>query len=70
VTREIIIEAAPELGYRVEEGVYRLEDLLVADEAFTSSSVREVMPVAAVGGRTFALGPAAHALQDALRALT
>jgi len=70
VTREALVEAAPALGYRVEEGVYPLEDLLIADEAFTSSSVREVMPVAAVGGRTFAPGEAAQALQAALRALT
>ena len=70
VTRAVLAEAAPELGYRVEEGVYRLPDLLAADEAFTSSSVREVMPVAAVDGSRFELGPAARALQAALRALT
>jgi 4-amino-4-deoxychorismate lyase len=70
VTREVLVEAAPALGYRVEEGVYPLEDLFVADEVFTSSSVREVMPVAAVGPRTFAPGDAARALQAALRALT
>jgi branched-subunit amino acid aminotransferase/4-amino-4-deoxychorismate lyase len=66
----VLIEAAPELGYRVEEGVYRLPELLAADEAFTSSSVREVMPVAAVDGTQLELGEAAGALQAALRALT
>ena len=70
VTRDVLAEAAPDLGYRVEEGVYPLEDLFAADEAFTSSSVREVMPVAAIGPKEFALGDAARALQAALRALT
>ena len=70
VTRAVLAEAGPELGYRVEEGVHGLPDLLAADEVFTSSSVREVMPVAAVDGTRYELGPAARALQAALRALT
>jgi branched-subunit amino acid aminotransferase/4-amino-4-deoxychorismate lyase len=47
--------------------VYPLEDLLAADEAFTSSSVREVMPVIAVDDHPIQRGPAADALQKALR---
>jgi 4-amino-4-deoxychorismate lyase len=70
VTRAVVAEVAPELGYRVEEGVHRLDELLGADEAFTSSSVREVMPVASVDAARYELGPAARALQAALRALT
>jgi len=68
VTRAVLAEKAPELGYEVEEGAYGLDELVTADEAFTSSSVREVLPVAAVDGRPLALGPAAAALQRALRA--
>jgi branched-subunit amino acid aminotransferase/4-amino-4-deoxychorismate lyase len=70
VTREVILETA---RYPVEEGTYRLDDLLAAGEAFTSSSVREVMPVVRVDERPIGdgkPGPAAKALQDALRALT
>ena len=37
-----------------------------ADEAFTSSSVREVMPLVEVDGTTLGRGPAADALQAAL----
>jgi 4-amino-4-deoxychorismate lyase len=66
-TRAALIEFAPELGYRVEEGVYRLDELVAADEAFTSSSVREVLPVSAVDGSTLGRGPAADELQAALR---
>ena len=50
----------------VEEGIYPLERLLGADEVFTSSSVREVMPVVSLDGRQLERGPAAAELQEAL----
>jgi branched-subunit amino acid aminotransferase/4-amino-4-deoxychorismate lyase len=67
VTRAALCELAPGLGYTVEEGSYDLQRLLASDEVFVSSSVREVMPAAAVDDRGFAPGPAARALQNALR---
>ena len=69
VTRAALLELAPSCGFEVEEGVYRLDELLGADEAFTSSSIREVMPLAEVDGRPLGRGPAADALQQALRDL-
>jgi len=69
VTREALFELAPGLGYEVEEGIVPLEDLLRADEAFTTSSVREVMPVRTIDGVALGRGPAADELQRALRAL-
>ena len=69
VTRATLAEVAPECGYRVEEGSYPLEQLLAADEAFTSSSVREVMPLIEIDGRAIDRGPAADELQAALRTL-
>ena len=68
VTRATLCELAPGLGYEVEEGVFALDRLLGSDEIFLSSSVREVVPVIAVDGVAVALGPAAVALQAALRA--
>jgi 4-amino-4-deoxychorismate lyase len=68
VTRAVLVESAPEAGFGITEGAFPLADLLDADEVFTSSSVREVMPVVAVDGRPFERGPAAEALQAALRA--
>ena len=68
VTRATLCELAPGLGYRIEEGVFALERLLAADEIFLSSSVREVMPVIAVDGAEVVRGPAAAALEAALRA--
>ena len=50
-----------------EEGVFPLARLLGADEVFLCSSIREVMPVAAVDGTAFGLGPLAYELQQALR---
>jgi 4-amino-4-deoxychorismate lyase len=69
VTRATLMELAPGCGYQVEEGSYRLEELLEAEEAFTSSSVRELMPLVDVDGRALARGPAADELQKALREL-
>jgi 4-amino-4-deoxychorismate lyase len=67
VTRATVIELAAASGYAVEEVELGLTDLLAADEAFTSSSVREVMPVTEVDGVPVARGPAADELQAALR---
>jgi branched-subunit amino acid aminotransferase/4-amino-4-deoxychorismate lyase len=71
VTRGAVLDLALDAGYEVEEVEAPLADLLAADEVFLTSSVREVMPVVAVDGTTIGTGlpgPAAAALQDALRA--
>jgi branched-subunit amino acid aminotransferase/4-amino-4-deoxychorismate lyase len=72
VTRGVLIGLAVDLGYEVEVGVYPLADLAGAEEAFTSSAVREVMPVVALDGGPIgdgSPGPAARELQGALRRL-
>lgn len=71
ITRSQVLRSAAKLGYEVEEGWFRLDALSGAEEAFTSSSVRELMPVVSVDGLpvgTGRPGPAATALQLALRA--
>jgi 4-amino-4-deoxychorismate lyase len=67
VTRAVVIELAAGAGYEVAEGAYPLAELAAADEAFTSSSVREVMPVVELDGAPIGRGPAADELQAALR---
>jgi 4-amino-4-deoxychorismate lyase len=70
VTRAVLQELAPVHGYTVEEGAYVLAELAAADEAFTSSTVREVVPVVELDGRRVGdgrPGPAAQALGGALR---
>jgi branched-subunit amino acid aminotransferase/4-amino-4-deoxychorismate lyase len=72
IIRAVIVELADPLGWRVVEGVFTTEDLLAADEAFLSSSVREVMPVVEVEGQPIGdgtPGPAAAKLQAALHQL-
>ena len=72
ITRAVLVELAPGLGLRVLEGVFTAEDLLAADEAFLSSSTREVMPVVEVDGAPVGdgtPGPGAADLQAALRRL-
>jgi branched-subunit amino acid aminotransferase/4-amino-4-deoxychorismate lyase len=69
VTRAAVLELAPACGFAVEEGTYVLADVLAADEAFTTSSVREVLPIAELDGRPFGRGPASDELQMALRSL-
>ena len=64
VTRSLLLELSPD---PVDEGNYSFEHLLAADEAFLTSSIREVMPVRAIDESEFVPGPAAAALQAALR---
>ncbi len=67
VTRETVLELAPSHGYTVREGRFALADIRRAEEAFTSSSVRELLPVVELDGEPIALGEAASTLQAALR---
>ena len=69
VTRATLMELAPACGYTIEEGAYALHELLASEEAFTSSSVRELMPLVEVDGQALGRGPASDELQAALREL-
>jgi 4-amino-4-deoxychorismate lyase len=71
VTRATLIEEAAARGYEVREGAFALGHLGASEEAFTSSSVREVMPVVELDGASLgggSPGPVARELQSALRA--
>lgn len=70
VTRAHVIGIARELGYDVSQGWYPLADMALADEAFSSSSVRELMPVVRLDDRAVGdgrPGDVALALQAGLR---
>jgi branched-subunit amino acid aminotransferase/4-amino-4-deoxychorismate lyase len=65
VTRAFVHSLDP-----AREGEYELPDLLASEEAFLTSSIREVMPVVAIDGVAIGdgrPGPAAARLQRALR---
>ena len=65
VTRGLVLELA---DHETIEGAFPLERVLAADEVFLCSSIREVMPVAAVDGHAYEVGRAARSLQEQLRA--
>ena len=66
-TRAALLELAAADGQEVEQGIFPLERLLAADEVFTSSSIRELMPVVAIDGNAFARGETTAAFQRLLR---
>jgi 4-amino-4-deoxychorismate lyase len=72
ITRAVLRDLAPTLGLKVLEGVFTAEDLAAADEAFLSSSTRELMPIIEVDGAAIGSGhpgPTTADLQAALRDL-
>src|SRR5713101_6795439 len=50
ITRDVVMQIARDLGYRVETGTLRLEDLFNADEAFFTGTATEVTPIREVDG--------------------
>jgi len=56
ITRATVLAAAVAEGIEVEEAEVRPEDLYGADEAFITSSIREVMPVVSADGRAIGSG--------------
>jgi branched-subunit amino acid aminotransferase/4-amino-4-deoxychorismate lyase len=68
-TRAALLGLAADEGYAVETGAFPLSRLLAADEVFTTSSVREVMPVVSVDDHALGSRTAAETLQRALRRL-
>jgi branched-subunit amino acid aminotransferase/4-amino-4-deoxychorismate lyase len=67
----VIIELATKEGLTVNEAPVYLDDLLAADEAFLTGSLREIMPLIAVDGSrisTGSPGPVTQHLQRCYRA--
>jgi branched-chain amino acid aminotransferase len=71
VTRALVLELAVHLGIPVAEADVAVSALAEADEAFITSSTREVQPVSAVDGRPLpsAPGPVTAKLADAFSGL-
>jgi branched-chain amino acid aminotransferase len=58
ITREIVIELCPGLGLPVREERLTVEQLRGADEAFITSSVRDVLPISTLDGTPVGTGRA------------
>lgn len=69
ITREVLGETTGQLGLPLRAGAYPLHRVESADEVMALSTVKEVIPVAAVGEKEIPLGPIAGRLRDAHRAI-
>jgi branched-chain amino acid aminotransferase len=72
ITREFLFEIGPRVGIPVREQVLKDEDLFGADEAFLTSTTRELVPITRVDDRRIANGvpgPLTKALLDEFRKL-
>src|SRR5947208_7362798 len=70
ITREFLFEVGVSLGIAVREAVLRDEDLFGADEAFLTSTTREIVPIVRVDSRQIGSGkpgPITRALLDGYR---
>ncbi|MEW5765783.1 MAG: aminotransferase class IV [Acidobacteriota bacterium] len=56
VTRSILLDLAPKAGIPCEERPVRVEELIEAREAFLASTLKEVVPLVEVDGRTIGAG--------------
>jgi branched-chain amino acid aminotransferase len=56
ITREYLFEIGREIGIDVREQVLRDDDLFAADEAFLTSTTRELLPIVTVDERTIGTG--------------
>lgn len=56
ITRDLVLELAHTLGIEVRQEPLRPDDLFGADEAFITSTLKEVTPIARVGERTIGAG--------------
>lgn len=69
ITRQATLETADRIGIPTEAGRYRSERLLEADEVFVMSTVKEVLPVTAVGLTPFVPGPMTLRLREGFKDL-
>lgn len=69
ITREAAIEVAIAQGIPVREDRFVRSDLIGADEVFIMSTVRQVLPVTAVGTAVFRQGPVVRRLAEGFREL-
>lgn len=71
ITRDIVLECAADAGLTPHEEAISPLDLIQAEEAFLTSSTREIMPLVEVDGRSIGSGepgPATGRLHDVFRA--
>jgi branched-chain amino acid aminotransferase len=64
VTRDVVLELAPDAGYSVEESLLNRYDLYTADEMFLTGTAAEVIGVTRLDGRSIGTGVPGPATRD------
>ena len=67
ITREKVIQLAQENGVTVEEGQWPAEALEKADELFLTGTIKKIMPVTQLDGRTIGDGKPGPMTQKLIR---
>lgn len=67
LTRQIVLDLASERGLRARDGRVSLADLYMADEAFITGTVNQLVPVIEVDGRVIGTGKAGTHTQALLQ---
>ncbi|MHB1192880.1 MAG: aminotransferase class IV [Longimicrobiales bacterium] len=73
ISREVVLELCPQLGYKVEHKAITVAEMFQADEAFHTGTLTEVKPCVQVDGKPIGngkVGKVARALFDAFLAET
>ena len=68
ITRELLFEVGRNAGIEVREQVLRDDDLCDADEAFLTSTTRELVPIVAVDERVIGKGKPGAVTRTLLKA--
>ena len=68
VTRETVLELAPQLGLKPEERLFALYDVWAADEAFLTGTAAEIGPVVELDGRQIGDGKPGPITKDIMKA--
>jgi D-alanine transaminase len=66
ITRQIVLKIAEQLQFPIAEETFTVEDLLLADEVFITSTTMEITPVINLKGQkeqTYKIGPVTSELQ-------
>ncbi|MBM3193986.1 MAG: hypothetical protein FJZ59_07135 [Chlamydiae bacterium] len=69
ITRAIVIELAKQLCLDVKEDVIHKKDLPFIEEAFSTSTIREILPISKIDQTEIRLGPITKKLQSAFLTL-
>jgi branched-chain amino acid aminotransferase len=67
VTRDVVLELAPQAGLRVQEVLLNRYDLYTADEAFFTGTAAEIAPIRMADGRVIGIGRTGPVTKDLVR---